>query len=55
MKKFIGNTIAILSFLFLLWMCVSWVDVLAHNDPWKGNQKYEPNNVFTMMVKGYGE
>jgi len=53
MKKFIGNTIAIISFLFLLWVCVSWINVLAHNDPHRGDQKYAPGNVFVVMTKGY--
>lgn len=52
MKKFIGNTIVIISFLFLLWVCVSWINVLAHNDPHRGDQKYAPGNVFVVMTKG---
>ena len=48
-KRFAENTIAVISFLFILWVCASWINVLAHNDPDRGDRKYAPNNVFVMM------
>lgn len=46
-----GNLITILSILFLIWIIASWMNVLAHNDPWRGDKKYAPNNAFVMLEK----
>ena len=51
MKRFIGNAIAVISFLFLLWIVASWINILAHNNPYSGDQKYAPNNIFVILTK----
>lgn len=57
MKKIIFNTtknlILILVALFLLWVLVSWFDIVAHNDPWRGSHEYMPGNVFVLLTQGY--
>lgn len=57
MKKIIFNTIKhlilILTAMFLLWVLVSWIDIVAHNDPWKGSHKYIPGNVFVLLTQDY--
>lgn len=49
LTRAIGNAITIISFLFILWIVASWMNVLAHNDPWKGDRKYAPNNAFVVL------
>lgn len=57
MKKLILNTtknlILILTVLFLLWILISWFDIVAHNDPWRGSHEYMPGNVFVLLTQGY--
>lgn len=51
LTRAIGNVITIISFLFILWIVASWMNVLAHNDPWRGSGKYAPNNAFVVLEK----
>lgn len=57
MKKLIlnatKNLILILTVLFLLWILVSWIDIVAHNDPWRGSHEYMPGNAFSVLVHEY--
>lgn len=48
MKKVIGSTITIVSFLFILWIFVSWANVLAHN---MTDQKFASNNFFVIITE----
>lgn len=48
MKKVIGSTITIVSFLFILWIFASWANVLAHN---MTDQKFAPNNFFVIITE----
>lgn len=55
MKKLIFNTtknlILILTVLFLLWILISWFDIVAHNDPWRSSHEYMPGNAFSVLVQ----
>lgn len=57
MKKLIFNTtknlILILTVLFLLWILISWFDIVAHNDPWRRSHEYMPGNAFSVLVHGH--
>ena len=57
MKKLILNTtknlILILTVLFLLWILISWLDIVAHNDPWRNSHEYMPGNAFSVLVHEY--
>lgn len=57
MKKLILNTtknlILILTVVFLLWILISWFDIVAHNDPWRGSHEYMPGNAFSVLVHEY--
>ena len=57
MKKLILNTtknlILILTVLFLLWVLVSWIDIVAHNDPVTGSHEYIQGNAFVLLTEGY--
>lgn len=33
---------------FLGWILISWADVMMHNDPIDGDQKYHDWNIFTI-------
>lgn len=56
MKKIIFNTtkhlILILAAMFVLWILVSWIDVVAHNDL-AGSHEYIPGNVFVLLTQDY--
>ncbi len=57
MKKLILNTaknlILMLTVMFLLWVLVSWIDIVAHNDPVTGSHEYIQGNVFVLLTEGY--
>ena len=35
----------------LVWLVVSWTDVLMHNDPIYGDKQYMPGNVIVMITE----
>lgn len=37
--------------LLIIWLLVSWVDVLGHNDPLSGDYQYMPGNAFVIMTR----
>ena len=41
------NTVCILSALFLLWICISWVDVISDNT--RPNSRHSDLNFFVTM------
>lgn len=57
MKKLIFNTtknlILMLAVMFLLWILASWIDIVAHNDPWRGSHEYMPGNAFVLLTQKY--
>ena len=46
MKKFAGNLITFLCALGILWILVSWADVVAHNTTYQQEEQYMKNNAF---------
>ena len=46
MKKFAGNLITFLCALGILWILVSWADVIAHNTTYQQEEQYMKNNAF---------
>lgn len=50
MTKAIYNLLTVLSVIFMLWILISWVDVLRHNDPITGDHEYSQYNIIRMMV-----
>ena len=36
----------------LMWLLVSWIDVLLHNDPVTGDKSYWKGNAFVLMIGG---
>ena len=57
MKKLILNTakniILMFTVMFLLWVLVSWIDIVAHNDPVTGSHEYIQGNAFVLLTEGY--
>lgn len=55
MKKIIfkiaAELITIISLLFILWILVSWADVVAHNDPVTGSAKYSRGNAIVLFTE----
>lgn len=49
--KVVGNIIVVVCILFEIWIAASWMNVLAHNDPWRGDKKYAPNNIFVLIER----
>lgn len=57
MKKLILNTakniILMFAVMFLLWLLVSWIDIVSHNDPVTGSHEYIQGNAFVLLTEGY--
>lgn len=55
MKKIIfkiaAELITIISVLFILWILVSWADVVAHNEPVTGSAKYFRGNAIVLFTE----
>ena len=39
------------SIAILIWLVVSWIDVLMHNDPIYGDKQYMPRNAIVMITE----
>lgn len=50
-KNLICNAFAAAGVVLLVWLAISWVDVLMHNDPITGDKQYIPGNAIVMMVE----
>lgn len=49
MKKFLENTMVVLSVVFLLWLGISWADIVADNcEP---HPTHAPWNAFVLMTE----
>lgn len=49
-KNLICNAFAAAGVLILVWLSVSWADVLLHNDPITGDAAYWRGNAIVMMI-----
>lgn len=49
-KNLICNAFAVAGVVLLVWLTISWVDVLMHNDPIYGDKQYMPSNAIVMML-----
>ena len=49
-KNLICNAFAVAGVALLVWLTISWADVLMHNDPITGDKQYMPGNAIVMMV-----
>lgn len=47
------NLIITLAAAFILWIFLSWGDIVAHNDPASGSHKYAPLNAFVLLTENY--
>ena len=45
----ISDVLAIMAAAVLLWILLSWVDVLSHNDPLTGDFSYSPFNLICVI------
>lgn len=50
LKHLVGAILIAASIAILIWLVVSWVDVLMHNDPITGDAAYWRGNAIVMMV-----
>ena len=50
-KNLICNAFATAGVVLLIWLAVSWVDVLMHNDPITGDKQYMPGNAIVMITE----
>ena len=51
LKKLISTILIAASIAILIWLVVSWIDVLMHNDPVYGDKQYMTGNAIVMMVE----
>ena len=51
MKTFIASTITVIAVALMLWILISWMDVLMHNDPWTGDRQYHNWNAFMLLTE----
>ncbi len=51
LKHLVSTILIAASIAILVWLVISWVDVLMHNDPITGDKQYMPGNVIVMMVE----
>lgn len=49
-KNLICNVFAAAGVVLLVWLTISWADVLMHNDPITGDAAYWQGNAIVMMV-----
>lgn len=49
MKKVAGNLITFLCAIGILWILISWADIVLHNTSFQGEVKFMENNAFIMM------
>lgn len=50
-KNLICNAFAAAGVVLLVWLTISWADVLMHNDPITGDKQYMPGNAIVMMME----
>lgn len=47
----LGNIVCTVIAILLLWILMSWADVLFHNAPRYGDGKYHPYNIIVMFAE----
>ena len=50
-KNLICNAFAAAGVVLLIWLAVSWADVLLHNDPVYGDKQYMTGNAIVLLVE----
>ena len=50
-KNLICNVFAAAGVVLLVWLTISWADVLMHNDPIYGDKQYMTGNAIVMMTE----
>lgn len=50
-KNLICNAFAAAGVVLLVWLTISWADVLMHNDPVYGDRQYMTGNAIVMMTE----
>ena len=50
-KNLICNVFAAAGVVLLVWLTISWADVLMHNDPVYGDRQYMTGNAIVMMTE----
>lgn len=51
--KILGNIITVLAAAVLIWVTVSWADVIVHCDPVSGNGDLMPGNAVELLTNIY--
>lgn len=51
--KILGNIITVLVAAVLIWIAISWVDVIIHSDPVSGNGNLMPGNAVELLTNIY--
>lgn len=51
LKHLISAILIAASIAILVWLVVSWVDVLMHNDPVYGDKQYMSGNAIVMITE----
>lgn len=51
LKKLINTILIAASIAMLIWLVVSWIDVLMHNDPVYGDKQYMTGNAIVLLVE----
>ena len=51
LKKLISTILITASIAILIWLVVSWIDVLMHNDPIYGDKQYMPGNAIVLITE----
>lgn len=47
----VRKTAVMLVVMIVMWFVASWMNVLAHNDPFDGDYRYAPWNVITLTTE----
>lgn len=51
MGKHIYSTVIVLGIVLFVWLFASWVDVITHNDPFAGENNYQPWNLIVVFTE----
>lgn len=51
LKHLVGAILIAASIAILIWLVISWVDVLMHNDPVYGDKQYMSSNAIVMITE----
>ena len=51
LKHLVSAILIAASIAILIWLVVSWIDVLMHNDPVYGDKQYMTGNAIVLLVE----